>query len=337
MAIGLTPAQIMGARAIITAARAHGVNPIGMLAVALNESNLNPSALGDAGTSYGLFQLHRGGALPAGWSQAMADNPLTNANFAAAAIARGARGLSPAATQAYQTLHFERPQNPAGDMSAANLARAASIYAGLSGSAPLTGAALGGSPSYTAGGVGGMNAQDVYRSLGIGAGSDVAQYLNRILSMVGSPGGGATAGMGVAPPSGAAGRLFGGPYTMGRTDYGVDFAYPGSARVPAYALGSGTIERIGSGWGHVNAPYQSGTALYLKLDHPIGGQPYLYYAEGTPVAGIRAGQRVAAGQPLMYNPGEIGIIPTPYTSTMYQTPQPTGLTFRDYLRQVGIG
>jgi len=156
MALGLSAAQMLGARAIIQAYNQMGVNPIGGLAVALNESGLNPTATGDNGSSYGLFQLHRGGALPSSWSAQQAYNPLQNAMYAARQIAAGAHGMNPAQTQAYQTMNFERPANPAGDMNPANLARAAQIYAQLSGSAPLSAADLGSTGMPMAPDMGGM-------------------------------------------------------------------------------------------------------------------------------------------------------------------------------------
>src|SRR5215472_10111421 len=49
--------------AIIQAARDTGVDPALALAIAQKESGLNPNAIGDGGTSFGLFQLHIGGQL----------------------------------------------------------------------------------------------------------------------------------------------------------------------------------------------------------------------------------------------------------------------------------
>ena len=49
--------------AIISAAGKYGVDPALAIATATLESGLNPHAVGDHGTSLGLFQLHRGGEL----------------------------------------------------------------------------------------------------------------------------------------------------------------------------------------------------------------------------------------------------------------------------------
>lgn len=46
------------------------------------ESGFNPNAVGDQGTSFGLFQLHKGGQLPAGMTAQQAFDPATNASIA---------------------------------------------------------------------------------------------------------------------------------------------------------------------------------------------------------------------------------------------------------------
>lgn len=58
-----------------------GVNPNLAIATAQVESGLNPQAVGDQGTSFGLFQLHRGGEL-GNLSVAQAFDPLINASTA---------------------------------------------------------------------------------------------------------------------------------------------------------------------------------------------------------------------------------------------------------------
>jgi hypothetical protein len=47
---------------ILKHARQFGLDPAAVLAYALEESNLNPGAVGDHGTSFGVFQAHIGGA-----------------------------------------------------------------------------------------------------------------------------------------------------------------------------------------------------------------------------------------------------------------------------------
>lgn len=62
--------------------------------VASVESNFNPTASGDNGTSFGLFQLHQGGQL-GGLTQAQAFDPATNANTAMPYIASAWAALGP--------------------------------------------------------------------------------------------------------------------------------------------------------------------------------------------------------------------------------------------------
>ena len=56
------------------------------LSVAFYESHLNPSDVGDYGTSFGLFQLHRGGELGS-LTPSQAFNPTTNASVAIPVLA----------------------------------------------------------------------------------------------------------------------------------------------------------------------------------------------------------------------------------------------------------
>lgn len=42
----------------------HGIPPWIPLSIAFHESKFDPNAVGDQGTSFGLFQLHRGGLAP---------------------------------------------------------------------------------------------------------------------------------------------------------------------------------------------------------------------------------------------------------------------------------
>lgn len=79
-------------QAIVKQARAAGVDPALMVAVAMEESGLRPGAVGDQGTSFGLYQLHRGGAL-GNLTPQQASDPNTNAGLIARAIkAAGGQG-----------------------------------------------------------------------------------------------------------------------------------------------------------------------------------------------------------------------------------------------------
>lgn len=136
--------QPIGLTAIKQAAANNGVAWQPLAAIAHHESNLNPDAVGDNGTSFGLFQLHQGGALPAGTPVSQAENPQWNAAFAARAVkALGIQNL-PYAQQTYQiSKRFERPTNVAGEtQDANNYLRAL----GTSGAAP---AATGTAPQTT--------------------------------------------------------------------------------------------------------------------------------------------------------------------------------------------
>jgi hypothetical protein len=134
---GLSGSQQTGAKAIIDVFTKYGLDPAGGIAVALNESSLNPTAVGDGGTSFGLFQLHQGGALGS-HSKAWAFDPVNNATAAAVAdVAAGGRGLGGRALQLLQTKAFERPSNPTADDSSANYSTAASIVSGAGGASAV--------------------------------------------------------------------------------------------------------------------------------------------------------------------------------------------------------
>lgn len=62
-------------------AEKYGVNPLLAIATAIHESGLNPKAIGDNGTSFGLYQLHEGGEL-GNMTPQQAYDPTTNATVA---------------------------------------------------------------------------------------------------------------------------------------------------------------------------------------------------------------------------------------------------------------
>lgn len=106
-----------GLAAIKQAAAANGLDWRPLAAIAHHESGLNPAAVGDQGTSFGLFQLHQGGALPAGTPASQATNPLWNANFAARQIkGLNIQGLPVAQQIAQISRRFERPADPASEI-----------------------------------------------------------------------------------------------------------------------------------------------------------------------------------------------------------------------------
>lgn len=97
---------------ILAAAAEYGVPGNLALAVAQQESGLNPTAVGDGGTSYGLYQLHAGGEL-GNLTPAQAFDPTTNADVAlselGAVIAANPQITDPGTLAALA----QRPANPA--------------------------------------------------------------------------------------------------------------------------------------------------------------------------------------------------------------------------------
>lgn len=98
-----------------------GVDPRAALAVAMSEGGFS-GAIGDQGTSFGPYQLHQGGALPAGktnrWANSRAG--ITYALHQLDAVAGGMRGRKAIANIVSR---FERPAAPA-----AEIARAFGYY-----------------------------------------------------------------------------------------------------------------------------------------------------------------------------------------------------------------
>lgn len=74
-------------------AQKYGVPTFIWETVAEVESGMNPQAIGDQGTSFGLFQLHRGGQL-GNLTEEQAFDPTTNANTAMPSIANAWKQLS---------------------------------------------------------------------------------------------------------------------------------------------------------------------------------------------------------------------------------------------------
>lgn len=94
---------------IISVAQGFGLDPRIAVADAIAESGLDPKAVGDSGTSFGLYQLHRGGEL-GNLTPTQAFDPTTNAMVALAVMANVAHqhpGWSPGQIAAAA----ERPAN----------------------------------------------------------------------------------------------------------------------------------------------------------------------------------------------------------------------------------
>lgn len=98
--------------AIIQIARRYGVDPDAALAVAAGEGGIAYGAVGDSGTSFGPFQLHVGGALPAGRDAAWANSP-EGLDYAIRKMSEvGASGLRGAPAIDRIIRKFERPADP---------------------------------------------------------------------------------------------------------------------------------------------------------------------------------------------------------------------------------
>jgi hypothetical protein len=104
------------AQVVAKVAREFGVDPVLAVADAITESNLdNTNKTGDGGSSFGLFQLHKGGELPKDWypgqpNAAKAFDPEANARVALSRF-RALKGQYSGASLAY---HAQRPADEAG-------------------------------------------------------------------------------------------------------------------------------------------------------------------------------------------------------------------------------
>lgn len=101
------------ARTVATVAARNGVDPVVAVAMMLVESGGNNRAVGDGGTSFGLFQLHEGGMLTAaGLSSTQAFDPAANAQVALSSYAhehaKGHRTRTPGQIAAAS----QRPADP---------------------------------------------------------------------------------------------------------------------------------------------------------------------------------------------------------------------------------
>ncbi|WP_067929641.1 transglycosylase SLT domain-containing protein [Alicyclobacillus shizuokensis] len=97
-------------------ALANGLPPWVALDIMAVESGGNPNAVGDNGTSFGLFQLHKGGGQGDGYSVSQLLDPLTNAEIAIPPIARAykeavAQGLSGFQALVYTADHSGHPDD----------------------------------------------------------------------------------------------------------------------------------------------------------------------------------------------------------------------------------
>ena len=97
---------------VAAVARELGIPTRVALAIAVNESGLDPHSVGDGGTSFGLFQLHEGGELgnhTASW----AFNPYNNARTALSIVA-SVHAQHPGLSWGEIAAMAQRPADPAG-------------------------------------------------------------------------------------------------------------------------------------------------------------------------------------------------------------------------------
>lgn len=95
--------------------RYYGLDPRAVLGVGRVESGLRRNAIGDQGTSFGPFQLHRGGALPAGKGAAWAGSN-AGIDYALRKMAGVAKGLKGRAAIEAIVRRFERPADPGSEI-----------------------------------------------------------------------------------------------------------------------------------------------------------------------------------------------------------------------------
>jgi len=104
----MTPDQIKAL--ITTIANEMGVNPQLAIAIAQQESGLNPQSVGDNGTSFGLYNLHEGGEL-GNLTKAQAFDPTTNIRTALAVVAQVAQ-QNPDMSPGQIAAAAQRPADP---------------------------------------------------------------------------------------------------------------------------------------------------------------------------------------------------------------------------------
>jgi murein DD-endopeptidase MepM/ murein hydrolase activator NlpD len=285
-----------------------------LASVANAESGLNPSNVGDNGTSFGLFQLHQGGALgnmPTSRARRYLD-ARTNAEFAARQMSgMGLGGLRGRSAVDAMVRRFERPANPG-----AEVTRAMGFYGGLGGGGATTpasssapkapkavafgGATLGGNGSLPVGVVGDLQSMINANAKIAGVAPSTVPASYQPKSTLSQRTAFATKSyLGRGPISGKwslIGTPHSGTHTLGNweSDNAVDMGV--KRGTPLYAVTSGTI---GSQFGALNS--SDPRMLGLRL-HLVGGGNEYYYAHLSRFApGIKPGATVRQGQLIGYS------------------------------------
>ncbi|MCW2924942.1 MAG: hypothetical protein JWM98_2346 [Thermoleophilia bacterium] len=120
------------AAVVADVARQQGVDPVTAVAMMLVESGGNAGAVGDGGSSFGLFQLHEGGMLTAaGLTPQQAFDPRTNATVSIRSLAHEWQ-KGPGRTPGEIAAASQRPADPAGYAARVNatMDRARALLAG---------------------------------------------------------------------------------------------------------------------------------------------------------------------------------------------------------------
>lgn len=123
------PANASVVATIQAVAKQLGVDPNLALATAYQESKFNPTAVGDRGTSFGLFQLHQGGELGSMTPQ-QAFDPARNAQTSLSVVRQAALG---GGTPGQVAARAQRPADPTGYARSVD-----ALYLSLTGGIPAT-------------------------------------------------------------------------------------------------------------------------------------------------------------------------------------------------------
>ncbi len=103
------------AKVVADVAKHQGIDPVVAVAMMLVESGGRANAVGDGGTSFGLFQLHEGGMLTsAGLTSQQAFDPRTNATVALRSLAHEWAKGSERRTPGEIAAASQRPADPVG-------------------------------------------------------------------------------------------------------------------------------------------------------------------------------------------------------------------------------
>lgn len=297
-------------RLIRQSAARYGVDPAAALAVASTEGGIRFGAVGDHGTSFGPFQLHRGGALPRGKSAGWA-NSRAGIDYAVRSMANaGARGKRGRAAINAIVRRFERPADPD-----SQVAKAISRYKQFAGGSPArspiqpTGFGGGGAVPRRA-----LMQFVLANQAAINANDPAAMSMNLIgmmQSMRQAAASGSdlgTGGFGASPRSraqalakgilgGKKWRDLGGPEPHGakaqnriwQNMNAVDVGAP--AGTPVYAVRGG---RISGGFG--GSSNSAGTIYGKRLTVSSGKNNFFYTHLGRYARGIKPGAKVRKGQ-----------------------------------------